>query len=433
MQILIAGCGPSALLLAAACRQEGLTVAVVGPGLGDEMLWPNRYGAWEDELQPLGLASALERTWSQALVWLDHEAPLRIPRRYGRVDNQALLHLLLERCRSGAQPALLLDDHVEAVTHGEDHSDVLLGSGQRLRARVFVDATGANSAMTRRAPGAASAFQLAYGILASVEGLDADPDSFTMMDWRPAHPGIEQEEGYTPSFLYAMPMGEKLAFLEETILISQKETCAKPLQARLMARLQHRGIRVTQIHEVELCRIPMDAPLPCVPQRGLAFGAAASLVHPATGYMLARAAALAPRVARALADGLGRSLRAPEVVEQAWAVIWPAQALRAWELYSFGAQVLCQMEARSLRQFYQAFFSQPEEAWGAYLSWGLTPWQIGQMMWGVYQRCPPAIRKRLRGAALHNPAPVARGWLGWGAASIAPRPQSNLERGRPGG
>jgi lycopene beta-cyclase len=230
-----------------------------------------------------------------------------------------------------------------------------------------------------------------------------------------------------------MPIGENRAFLEETILIDRPETCAKTLQARLMRRLEHRGIRVAQIHEVELCRIPMDAPLPCVPQRGLAFGAAASLIHPATGYMMARAAQLAPQVADALAQGLADGQDGPQVTQRAWGVIWPPQALRAWELYSFGARVLCQMDAATLRQFYQAFFSQPEETWSAYLAWGLTPWQIGQMMWGVYLRCPGAIRRRLRRSAMHQPGPVARGWLGWGAASIAPRQENNPERTRADG
>jgi lycopene cyclase-like protein len=425
MQVFIAGCGPAAHLLASACAREGLQVALAGPDL--DQPWPNRYGVWAAEFDNLGLGDALARRWPLIDLWLGDDHHRRFDRPYASVNNDALQALL----RANLTDALLLPEAVTQVQHHLDHTLITTHTGAQHRAQVFVDATGHAGRFTHRLPGQARAFQTAYGVLATFDGPPLDPEVFTMMDFRDPAPGLEPLPGGVPSFLYAMPWGPHRAFLEETVLISNPEIPPHTLRPRLLARLAHRGIRVREIHHEELCRIPMDTPLPRVPQRALAFGGAASMAHPASGYLIARSALAAPAVARALRGALQQGANGAEATLDAWGALWPQHALRAHDLYAFGAQTLARMDADTLRSFYRAFFAQPEGAWHDYLSWGASPWELGQLMWGTYSRCGGDLRRLLRKSALTNPAPVARGWLGWGRApAMTPAPQETSTTAR---
>ena len=50
--------------------------------------------------------------------------------------------------------------------------------------------------------------------------------------------------------------------------------------------------------------IPVGGALPCTRQRHIAFGAAASMIHPATGYSISRSLTEAPQQARAISEAL---------------------------------------------------------------------------------------------------------------------------------
>ncbi len=414
MHVLIAGCGPAGLLLAASCAGLGLDVMVVAPELTKG--WPNRYGVWASQFAALGLEGCLEQCWPKAAVWLSSK-PQRVFEdvAYASVSNESLQAVLRARCQEGQ--ASFLEAKVVQVKHLDDHTEVTTNTGQVLCCEVFVDATGYAGGFTRRVvERPATAFQTAYGILADIEGGDFDPDTMVWMDFRDPGPGAAPLSGGVPTFLYAMPIAPGRVFLEETVLVSTPEIPPSALRARLMARLAHRGIKVCAIHDVERCRIPMNTPMPCVPQRTLALGGAASMVHPATGYSLVHSAQVAPRLAQVLAHALQGGERGEALSAVAWDAIWPEEVRRARELYGFGASLLASMDAARLCDFFDAFFRLPQENWRGYMSWGLSPWQIGKVMWGVYTRCTPELRGLLRRAAMSNPGPVARGWLGLGSS-----------------
>ena len=59
-----------------------------------------------------------------------------------------------------------------------------------------------------------------------------------------------------------------------------------------------------------------------------AFGAAANLVHPATGYSIARSLREAPALAREMATILRRRLPARQTARLVWTALWPAEKRR---------------------------------------------------------------------------------------------------------
>ena len=64
--------------------------------------------------------------------------------------------------------------------------------------------------------------------------------------------------------------------------------------------------KVTKIEEEEYCLIPMGGVLPKHPQRVLGVGGTAGMVHPSTGFMMARMLGMAPTVADAIVEQLSR-------------------------------------------------------------------------------------------------------------------------------
>lgn len=87
-------------------------------------------------------------------------------------------------------------------------------------------------------------------------------------------------------------------------------------------------LRAEQVLDEEYSYIPVGGPMPRGDQAVTAFGAAANLVHPATGYsitrMLTESAPLADAVAAALARGRPLGESAAEV----WEALWPLEKRR---------------------------------------------------------------------------------------------------------
>ena len=63
---------------------------------------------------------------------------------------------------------------------------------------------------------------------------------------------------------------------------------------------------MTKIEEEEYCLIPMGGVLPKHPQRVLGVGGTAGMVHPSTGFMMARMLGMAPTVADSIIEQLSR-------------------------------------------------------------------------------------------------------------------------------
>lgn len=410
-QILIAGAGPAGLMLAVACAEVGLSVVLADQNL--HQVWPRRYGVWAQDLAPMNLDSVFGHSWKNASVWLDKARQHTWESSYGCLDNRRTAEVLLERFQRAGGESLAAN-----VVSLDKRSDLVLvevEGGFRFAASLFVDATGAGRWVKRS--GGADAFQTAYGALVETEGHGMNLDTATWMDFRDPSPQARPLSGDIPSFLYAMPFSPTRCFVEETVLISKPEVPVPILKERLRLRLEDRGIHVLEILEEEFCRIPMNLPIPDLRSGIFGFGAAASMVHPATGYSVAFAARMAPLLAHALRENIEMWTKCPDMLAKSmWSVLWSAERLRAEALYRFGADVLATFDADQLRDFFDAFFRTPESSWRGYLSRGLTPWEVGGVMWKVHAECAPAIKRELYKAVLKDPGSIARGWLNMGSS-----------------
>lgn len=85
------------------------------------------------------------------------------------------------------------------------------------------------------------------------------------------------------------------------------------LKRRLYKRLARMGLTIeaADIIEQEASWIPLGGPLPKSNQRNVAFGAAAVMVHPASGYSIVNTLRYAQPVAEAIAKGLREQVITP--------------------------------------------------------------------------------------------------------------------------
>lgn len=77
-----------------------------------------------------------------------------------------------------------------------------------------------------------------------------------------------------------------------------------------------------QVHEEEWSYIPVGGPLPVNSQAVTAFGAAANLVHPATGFSVSRSLRQAPEFAEVATAALQGGGSAADVSSAVWASLW---------------------------------------------------------------------------------------------------------------
>lgn len=385
IDVMIAGAGPAGLAAAAACVGAGLSTVLVAPE--PDAAWPNGYGAWVDEIVDPVLANCQFARWNAVEVRFGIGDANPIQRAYQRVDNVALREALLSRC--GGMTALRTS--VRGVTHDAAGSTVDTDHGP-LRAAVIVDATGPGSALVDRA-GVATRFQTAWGELVDTD--DLDPAVPRFMDFTPAAGAHEP-----PTFLYALPLGGTRWLVEETSLVRAPALSWETLRARLQARLARNGICVRAVHGVERVRIPMDAPVPA-PQRTVAFGAAAAMVHPSTGFSLARSLATAPALGESIARGLADSPAA--AARAAWDVVWPTTRRRQRALHLYGAEVLSGLDQADTTAFFRAFFALPPETVRDWLADRLPPERLAMAMARMFPHLPARLRwKAASSGRLHH-------------------------------
>jgi lycopene cyclase-like protein len=405
VDVLVVGGGPAALAIAAACAAEALSVAVLS---ADDIRqpWANTYGIWGQEVDELGLAGLLEHRWSHTSSYFGPgstaasaphdgaaaQGEVAHGRDYGLFDKALLQQHWLGICdRAGVR---WLRGRASAWTV-EHHSSVSTAGGERLQARLVIDATGHQPALLR-APGAQPegpvAGQAAYGVVGRFNAAPVQPGQFVLMDFRCDH--LDPAERHQPpTFLYAMDLGEGRFFVEETSLALAPSLPFAQLQQRLHQRLAHRGIRIEQVEHEEFCLFPMNPPLPDRQQPLLGFGGAAAMVHPASGYMVGALLRRAPGVAQALALVLRADPEASSATLAAagWQALWPRELQRRHALYRFGLEKLMRFTEAQLRAFFATFFALPEAAWFGFLTNTLSlPALIGAMVrlfitapWGV--------------------------------------------------
>jgi lycopene beta-cyclase len=426
LDVVVCGAGPAGLLLAKELASCNLKVVVVDPALGRP--WPNNYGVWMDEADFFGYADCCDKVWNQVGIIFDEETPeLVLTRPYGRVDRKRLKGRLLEQCsKLGVQFAV---SKATKVDHFGDQPSIVTtssnpGSGdlpqqKQWKTLLVVDATGFSRAFVKHDVDFDPGYQVTYGARFRVKNLGPYKlERMVLMDYCEKHlyedPALTQSNVRFPSFLYAMPVAPDELFLEETVLVSRPGASSRDLQARLELRMKALGIEPLEILDDERAAIPMGGMDPVVPQRTLGFGATSSFVHPASGYMVARAMEVAPRVAHAVASQIhhlrgstnGQQLRRGEhldaISKAGWDAVWPTDERRQRDFMHFGFELLCSLDPQELRDFFTGFFRLPKGLWEHFLSWRLSG--VGHIVMGitVWATCIP---KRFMPTMLINSLP----------------------------
>ena len=237
-----------------------------------------------------------------------------------------------------------------------------------------------------------------------MEKHDFPLDTMLFMDWRDEHlsPEFKRANDRLPTFLYAMPFSETEVFLEETSLVARPGLEFDDLKLKLKERLDYLGVKVTKVHEEEYCLIPMGGVLPTFPQRTLGIGGTAGMVHPSTGFMVAKTMLCVRTLVGTLDEALKAGKRgditgALEAAEAAqmnngkfdadataalvWSSIWPENDLRMRTFMCFGMETLMQLDIDGTRQFFDTFFDLPKDVWAGFLSWRIQP--VGLLSLGV--------------------------------------------------
>ena len=369
MDVLVLGGGPAALCIASELNQQGVTVGGVAPESVDAS-WPNTYGIWADELKAVGLEPLLEHRWSDTVSYFgaggttaqDQATAHGID--YGLFDRAALQRHWLER----AKGVVWHQDTADRVELNGATTSVCCASGTTLQARVVIDASGSRTPHIRRPDQGPVAGQAAYGVVGRFSQAPIETGRFVLMDYRCDHLS-EAQRREPPTFLYAMDLGDGVFFVEETSLALAPGVPYDVLKQRLQQRLDQRGVEITEVIHEEFCLFPMNLPLPDRRQPVLAFGGAASMVHPASGYMVGSLLRRGPGLAQALAAALNnQNLGSAALAQRGWQALWPVELVLRHQLHQFGLGRLMGFNEALLRTHFATFFSLPQEEWFGFLT-----------------------------------------------------------------
>jgi lycopene epsilon-cyclase len=160
-----------------------------------------------------------------------------------------------------------------------------------------------------------------------------------------------------------------------------------------------------QVHEEEWSYIPVGGPLPAAGQPVAAFGAAANLVHPATGFSVSRSLREAP----AVADAVAAALRAPgagarEGAAAVWEALWPAEKRRQAAFHLFGMELLTQLDLGATNDFFRTFFALPSSYWRGFLGSSLSSAQLIVFALLTFVLAPVGIKAKLVTHLMQDPS-----------------------------
>lgn len=419
--LLVVGCGPAGLAAAAAAAKRGLKVVLVDPA--PDRPWPNNYGVWVDEFDELGLSHTLKKVWDSARVTFEkpdavdgeNRPDVLLRRPYGQVDRIKLKAALLDRCREGGVTCVAAKagavDHeahrpVSSISLSYDDGGAS-DAPSALYARAVLDATGHSRRLVEFDQQFTPGYQAAYGILAKVKSHPFPVDEMLFMDWSDSHldasPQWKEINKRVPTFLYAMPFDEETVFLEETSLVARPALDFDDLKEKLEIRLAQYGVEVLEVEEEEFCLIPMGGVMPTLPQLTLGLGGTAGMVHPSTGYMVAKTLKSATTLADSLADSLERTsppATQQEVSSAVWSSIWTPADIRQRSFMCFGMETLMQLDVRGTREFFSTFFVLQDEYWGGFLSWRLPPIALIQLGLSLFSGFTNSMRLEFVSSAL---------------------------------
>ncbi|GAA4978981.1 lycopene cyclase family protein [Pseudonocardia tropica] len=407
--VLVLGGGPAGRALAAACAETGLRTTLADPA--PERAWTATYCAWPEELPP-HLPAAMVATRPEAVAVLPG-GRTRALGPYAVLDTAGLrAHLDVRLAGVTVLPGRAAADDVRSDGHryrvrlhppggrtgsGGDGGAPGVDAARVVDAALVVDATGAPS---RLRPGPAGGTeQTAWGVVVDerVAAPVVGPGEAVFMDWRSPGP---HRPGWTdwPTFLYAVPYGDGTVLLEETSLARRPGLGLPELRARLAVRLAGAGVTVPDDAPVERVRFPVDTPRG--PRHPVGFGAATPLVHPATGFSVAPALGLAPRLAAELARHLPHDPAAATTAARR--LLWPRSARAVHRLRRHGLRTVLEMPPQLVPDFFDAFFA--GSSGRAFLTGrdDLTGTLTG--MAGVFRAAPPPVRAHMlrSAAAFHS-------------------------------
>ncbi|KAK4265605.1 hypothetical protein QN277_026634 [Acacia crassicarpa] len=410
LDLVVIGCGPAGLALAAESAKLGIKVGLIGPDLP----FTNNYGVWEDEFKGLGLEGCIEHVWQDTIVYLDDKDPILIGRAYGRVSRHLLHEELLKRCvESGVS---YLSSRVERIVEASSGcSNVVCEDDITVPCRLVTVASGAASGklLQYEVGGPKVSVQTAYGVEVEVENNPYDPNLMVFMDYRDhMKQNVPRREENYPTFLYVMPMSPTRLFFEETCLASKEAMPFELLKKKLFLRLNTMGIRIKKIYEEEWSYIPVGGSLPNTEQKNLAFGAAASMVHPATGYSVVRSLSEAPEYASVIAyilrGGHSWGILTHErdnknLSPQAWDALWPQERKRQRSFFLFGLALILELDIEGISTFFHTFFRLPDWMWKGFLGASLSSADLVLFAFYMFIIAPNNLRMLLVRHLLSDP------------------------------
>lgn len=417
LDLVVIGCGPAGLSLAAESAKQGLNVGLIGPDLP----FTNNYGVWEDEFKDIGLGGCIEHVWQDTIVYLDSDDPVLIGRAYSRVSRDLLHEELLRRCQeSGVK---YLSSKVEKIIERDDGCSIVACEREvMIPCRLTSVASGAASGKLLQydVGGPRVSVQTAYGVEVEVENNPYDPSLMVFMDYRDFANENQQCPGAEyPTFLYVMPLSSTRVFFEETCLASKNAMPFDLLKRKLLSRLEAMGIRIVKVYEEEWSYIPVGGPLPNTEQKNLAFGAAASMVHPATGFSIGRSLSEAPTYASVIANILKKKQSVPvgrvnNPSTIAWRSLWPQERKRQRSFFLFGLALLLELDIEGTRTFFQTFFRLPSWMWRGFLGSTLSSVDLIWFAFYMFAIAPNSMRMCLVRHLLSDPtgATMVKTYLG---------------------
>ena len=392
--VLVMGAGPAALCITAELVQQGLKVQAIASKSPLEP-WPNTYGIWAAELESLNMQNLLKYRWKDTVsffgdglskkgdICTNHELD------YGLFNSINFQEALLDRCNGLSWQV----ETVKKIQFGEKETTVVCTSGNKYFARLVIDASGHKTPFVRRPDHDGIAKQAAYGVVGKFSSAPVENNRFVLMDFRSDHLNSNQLTE-PPSFLYAMDLGDGSYFVEETSLACSPPVSFEILKARLISRLSSKGIQIEKIMHEEHCLFPMNLPLPYRDQPLLAFGGSASMVHPASGYLVGSLLRRAPSLAKMIAKTIKKDPLMPtsQIARRGWKTLWTTELIQRHRLYQFGLQRLMSFDESLLRSFFDTFFKLPKKDWYGYLTNTLPLPRLFIVMLKLFSIAPFKVR-----------------------------------------
>lgn len=332
--LVVVGAGPAGRALAHRAELSGLQVALVDPA--PHRRWPATYGSWADELPDWVDPKSFAAQSPQAVVYTPRRRV--IDRAYVTFDTGELQRRL----------PVTADAVIESRVTQLFEDCVVIEGDNRVKAHTIVDARGLRAT---NAPA-----QSAYGVIVDTElaGRYLESGETVLMDWRGAEPDR------TPSFLYAIALGEGRVLLEETCLAGAPALPIGDLRNRLRNRLSRHGITPADIEDADDEKVwfalRRQSGVPWK-DRPLRYGSGGGLMHPATGYSVATSLREADTVVGALVNQ-----------QDPRRALWNRRTRAVYRLRDRGLTSLLRLDPIDVIRFFDGFFELSVADQRAYLS-----------------------------------------------------------------